>query len=283
MKPLHVISLGAGVQSTTMALMAAHGAIEPMPDAAIFADTFAEPQPVYEHLEWLRSPNVLPFPVHVVSVGKIVDDTLLAIEGVKHGKGRSATAPFFTKGKKGDAAPLRRQCTDAYKTEPFNKQLRRMHGVDHGERWPAHIPPAHVWLGISKDEAHRMKPSRENFIVRRWPLIELEMSRWDCKQWLRRHEYPIPMRSACTICPYRRDSEWRELRDADADGFEEAVSVDRAIRPGMQSRVHNPDANTGPLWLHRSMKPLERVDLRTAEEKGQPDMFGDECEGMCGL
>ena len=36
---LEVISLGAGVQSTTMALMAAHGEIEPMPDLAIFTDT----------------------------------------------------------------------------------------------------------------------------------------------------------------------------------------------------------------------------------------------------
>ena len=64
-RALHVISLGAGVQSTTLALMAAHGEIEPMPDAAIFADTGAEPPEVYEHLEWLRGGNVLPFPVHV--------------------------------------------------------------------------------------------------------------------------------------------------------------------------------------------------------------------------
>ena len=40
----HIISLGAGVQSSTMALMAAHGEIGPMPDCAIFADTGAEPQ-----------------------------------------------------------------------------------------------------------------------------------------------------------------------------------------------------------------------------------------------
>lgn len=35
---LRVLSLGAGVQSTTLALMAAHGEIGPMPDCAIFAD-----------------------------------------------------------------------------------------------------------------------------------------------------------------------------------------------------------------------------------------------------
>lgn len=35
---LRVVSFGAGVQSTTMLLMAAEGLIGPMPDLAIFAD-----------------------------------------------------------------------------------------------------------------------------------------------------------------------------------------------------------------------------------------------------
>ena len=80
---MHVISLGAGVQSTTMALMAAHGEIEPMPDAAIFADTGAEPQAVYEHLDWLRSPGVLPFPVEVVRFSDLADDIRKTAAGVK--------------------------------------------------------------------------------------------------------------------------------------------------------------------------------------------------------
>lgn len=42
-KKLVVLSLGAGVQSSTMALMAAKGEITPMPDCAIFADTQSEP------------------------------------------------------------------------------------------------------------------------------------------------------------------------------------------------------------------------------------------------
>lgn len=47
---LRILSLGAGVQSTTLALMAAHGEIGAMPDCAIFADTGWEPKAVYEHL-----------------------------------------------------------------------------------------------------------------------------------------------------------------------------------------------------------------------------------------
>jgi len=46
---LRALSLGAGVQSTTLALMAAHGEIGPMPDCAIFADTGWEPQALGVH------------------------------------------------------------------------------------------------------------------------------------------------------------------------------------------------------------------------------------------
>ena len=49
-----VISLGAGVQSSVMALMAAKGELTPMPEAAILTDTQWEPKDVYEHLDWLE-------------------------------------------------------------------------------------------------------------------------------------------------------------------------------------------------------------------------------------
>lgn len=55
---------------TTLVLMVAHGEIGPMPDCAIFADMGWRPKPVYEDLAWLRSSNVLPFPVHIVSPGR---------------------------------------------------------------------------------------------------------------------------------------------------------------------------------------------------------------------
>jgi 3'-phosphoadenosine 5'-phosphosulfate sulfotransferase (PAPS reductase)/FAD synthetase len=76
---IHVISLGAGVQSSTMALMAARGLIKPMPDCAIFADTGAEPEAVYRHLDWLE--DQLPFPVHRVSAGNLADEIMGAMAG----------------------------------------------------------------------------------------------------------------------------------------------------------------------------------------------------------
>ncbi len=60
-EPIHILSLGAGVQSSTLALMAAAGEVSPMPTAAIFADTQDEPASVYKWLDWLE--KQLPFPV----------------------------------------------------------------------------------------------------------------------------------------------------------------------------------------------------------------------------
>ena len=61
MTDLRILSLGAGVQSTTLALMIELGEV-PMVDCAIFADTMGEPKKVYEHLDWLKSK--LSYPLH---------------------------------------------------------------------------------------------------------------------------------------------------------------------------------------------------------------------------
>jgi 3'-phosphoadenosine 5'-phosphosulfate sulfotransferase (PAPS reductase)/FAD synthetase len=74
-KVLTVISLGAGVQSSTMALMAADGEL-PRPSCAIFADTGYEPKSVMRYLEFLK--KVLPYPVYIVSKGNIRDDMIAA-------------------------------------------------------------------------------------------------------------------------------------------------------------------------------------------------------------
>src|SRR5262245_64985148 len=104
-----------------MALMAAHGEIGPMPDAAIFADTQAEPAGVYEHLKWLTSGNVLPFPTHIVSAGNIAEDLKRGFT-TAGSQGRFAGAPFFIKRMKPNGASYelsmgRRICNRHYKVD----------------------------------------------------------------------------------------------------------------------------------------------------------------------
>jgi len=263
---LRVLSLGAGVQSTTMALMAAHGEITPMPDCAIFADTGAEPVQVYEHLEWLMSGNVLPFPVHVVSQGNLYDDLVLGMNSTEH---RFASIPFFTR-HNGQDGMARRQCTSEYKISPINRKVRELLG---GKRGKASVE---MWIGISTDEYQRMKRSHVQYIVNRFPLIELRMKRDACLKWMNKNGYQRPPKSACTFCPYRSNESWRLMKVTDPIGWQQALDADAALRQH-SSRL---DAK---LYLHAQRIPLEDVDLSSHAEIGQGDFFNGECEGMCGV
>ena len=269
---LRVLSLGAGVQSTTLALMAAHGEVGPMPDCAVFADTGWEPAAVYDHLAWLRSPNVLPFPVHVVSGGDIHADLLRAATGA-----RWASIPAFTRTVRGvriEIGMIRRQCTKDYKIAPIRRKVRALAGLTR-RRSPA-APVVEQWIGISFDEIVRMKPSFEAWQVNRWPLIERAMTRGDCLRWLERHDYPIPPKSSCVGCPFHSDAEWRRLRDSDAAAWASAIEVDTAIRTGLRGI-------RGEVFLHRSAVPLADADLTTPSDRGQLDLWPNECSGLCGV
>ena len=265
MTKLRVISLGAGVQSTTLALMAHWGKITPMPDCAIFADTGWEPKSVYDHLNRLR--EYLSFPVHIVSTGNLREDLISKSNSTGQ---RFASVPWFT----ANGGMGRRQCTSEYKIQPIRKKLRELLGYKKGQR----IPPesVEVWIGISTDEIQRMKDPRDKWQTHRWPLIDLRMSRQDCISFLEAEKWAAP-KSACIGCPYHSDAMWRDMRDNDPASWIDAVEVDKAIRSSGKNMRHQQ-------FMHRSLKPLDQVDLSTPVDHGQQEFgFLQECDGMCGV
>lgn len=251
------LSLGAGVQSTTVALLASREMI-PMPDVAIFADTQWEPKAVYDHLCWLE--GVLPFPVHRVTAGSVREN--LATRTNTTG-GTYAAIPYFT------AAGIgRRQCTNEYKLKPIQHELRRL--LRRSGRKPMPAGAVELLLGISLDEAHRMKDSEVAYIRNRYPLIELKMTRADCHGWLSRNGYPTPPKSACIGCPFTDDRRWMERKSTNPEEWADAVEADRLLRP------------TGE-FMHAQRVPLDQVDFSRLDRDRQPDLFGNECDGMCGV
>src|SRR5438874_10289831 len=73
---LRCLSLGAGIQSSTVLLLACEGVI-PRFDVALFADTGWEPKAVYANLARLRAHAAkFDIPVRTVSAGNIRDDAL---------------------------------------------------------------------------------------------------------------------------------------------------------------------------------------------------------------
>lgn len=258
---LCVLSLGAGVQSTTLALMAARGEIE-APDCAIFADTGDEPAAVYEHLAWLMSPGVLPFPIHIAKPDMSLRSALIA-------GADEARIPFHV----GAGGLGGRQCTRNWKIRPIRRKIRELLGV--GPRGYVAPGTVEIWIGISTDEIVRIKPSGCAFIHNRHILIEARMSRRSCYKWLEERQYRVPPKSRCKYCPYQGNVGWRDLRE-NPDEWAETVELDGWLRePAQVARFH------GEVFLHQSRVPLAQADISIASTG--PDLFGHECEGMCGV
>lgn len=204
------------------------------------------------------SPNVLPFPVHIVSAGNIRDQLIAAGRG-----NRWASIPAFAKTvtPAGSEVPIleedddgelvevatrrtssqtvsigmiRRQCTTDFKIVPIRRKIRELAGLTR-KRSPS-FPVVESWIGISTDEIIRAKPSFEGWQIKRFPLIEQRMSRRDCLAWLRRYDYPDPPKSACIGCPFHDNARWRHMREIDTEAWADAArSI--CIGPAFRSRM----------------------------------------------
>src|SRR5690606_28461390 len=137
------------------------GLIEPMPVAAIFADTGWESPRTYQWLGWLK--QRLPFPVHIVSAGNIRDDQLTNV------KRHRTLMPFYTRGQRGRNAILRRKCTHDYKVRPIQEVMRRELLGLRPRQWAPKYVVIVQWFGISTDEIYRVRSSREPWIEYRYP------------------------------------------------------------------------------------------------------------------
>jgi hypothetical protein len=275
------LSLGAGVQSSCLALMAATGEVGPVPDAAIFADTQAEPASVYKWLDWLdaeiqRSP--FPFPVHRVTRGSLTEVSLTIRERVRTvgAPWSKSLIPAFVANPNGSCGIMGRSCTADFKIAVLLKEERRLAQVKRGQKEVT----ATTWIGISYDEMQRMKVSREKWCQNRWPLIERRMRREDCLKWMADHGYPKPPRSSCVYCPFHSNAEWRRLRDEEPEEFARAVKFEQDL----QDVKRRSDGMNGVPFLHNSLMPLGEVDLSDYQnDPRQMDMFQNECAGMCGV
>ena len=267
-----VLSLGAGVQSTVMALMAEQGYDAfSKPDIAIFADTGWEPSAVYEHLNWLE--KQLSYPVVRVSNGNIKEDIL---NGINPEGRQFIDMPVYVTKDDGKQYVGTRQCTKQYKLKPIHKYLREILKLAPGKRAPKETQ-VEMWLGLSIDEASRVKPSREEWITLSYPLLDRNLSRNQLYQWFK-ERYPnrkLP-KSACIGCPYHSDQMWAEMKKNDPESFQEAVHVEWAMQNVPQSR----GALDGTAYLHRSRKPLSQVKFNTQNNNAT---MAEECEGICGI
>jgi hypothetical protein len=250
---LRLLSLGAGVQSTTVLLLACDGTI-PRFDYALFADTKWEPRAVYQQLDKVRTiAEKAGIPVLTVSAGHIRRDAVDASR-------RFVTMPLHVRNPDGSKGMARRQCTGEYKIKPLKAAARALLGFPHPIRVPAGVF-AEQAIGISVDEIHRAKDSDVRYPRNVFPLLDLGMSRQDCLTYLADHGFGETVKSACVGCPFSGNARLRWLRDTDPEAWADLVEFDREIRNGSPRAIVEGKPLRGQFFVHRSLKPLDQVDL----------------------
>ena len=259
---IRLLSLGAGVQSSTALLLAAHGKI-PRFDAAIFSDTGWEPRSVYRHLDRLTDiAQHAGIPVVRVANGDIRADALDPAH-------RFASMPLFTLGPNGERGMARRQCTNEYKIKPIKREVRRRLGYPHPIRVPDGVH-AEVAIGISLDEVGRARDSDVRYMRHVFPLLDLRWRREDCVAYLTEHGLGDTPKSSCIGCPFHDDGFWADLKAGNPTDWADAVDFDTAIRHGSARANADGHPMRGQYFLHAQRLPLDQVALRP-RRRGSPD------------
>ena len=261
-----VLSFGGGVQTTALALMLERGDVLPgaeRPDVAIFADTGAEPRHVYETIEWLRERVSYPVLVERAQgdLERDVRDQLAGVSNWRHKSPRPDQCDLPVFGVRGGM--VQRQCTTAYKVDVIKRGICGFYGKPATAFRAGEVVQ---YIGISWDEAIRMKDSRVQYIRNSWPLVDGRWTRSGCWEWLE-EEYPghPAGRSACYFCPFHSVGEWRELKRRYPELWERSLDLDGVLR-GAGMTLFKPGVQSA-------------VELQGDFGEG----WGNECEGHCGV
>ena len=320
---MEILSLGAGRQSSTLFLMSCVGQLPKLDAAIFADTQWEPAGVYETLAFLDEQGQRAGIPVHVVTRGDIREDMVdfrrhrVSIDGK-----RFANAPFFVLGPNGEKGRMKRQCTSEYKIEPVERAIREILGYKPRQRYPREVV-VNQWLGISLDEAVRAKPPGRLRKVKKqvgsdlygdpvfaeaevwkpslwkthcYPFLDLKL--WpdrgatdagmlprrytakQCVEWLAKHfpgrEFP---RSACIGCPFRSNLEWADMKARRHDEWADAVAFDRDIRLADARSARAKRILVGDPFVHQQRVPLNMVNLG----KNENDLFGEECEGVCGV
>lgn len=235
-----ILSYGGGIQTVAMCVLVATERL-PRPDAVIAADTGREMPTTWEYADTYMRPLLarVGLDLHIASHDLATVD-LYAHNG-------DLLIPVYT-----STGKLPTFCSTEWKARVVQRHARSLGYTDE----------LVMWIGFSQEERKRIKRVEPN---RRYPLLDLMMTRADCERVILDAGLPLPHKSRCFMCPHQHNSEWREVQ-AIPELWEQAKALDYEVREADER---------GTIYLHRARKPLDQIDLT-------PDSR-DEGERQCGL
>ena len=194
----NIITLGLGVNSVSILALIKLGLLKLDNPIVVFADVGAEKKETYKYLEYFK--KVSPLKINVV-------------------KSKEKKGNLYEYCKECKILPQRflRWCTDRWKRKPL-EDFRKSICKDDDYK---------IIIGIAYDEKHRatrwMKDEKVSF-----PLIDLEMTRKDCINVIKKVGWEVPCKSGCWFCPFAPLSEFANLRKYDKETYKELVEMENA-------------------------------------------------------
>lgn len=244
-------SYGGGTQSVAIAVMVANGELT-RPDRVVIADTGREAQETWDYTRDVVNPLLAEVDLEVeIASHDYATVDLYALNG-------DLLIPAFT----GDSGALPGFCSNEWKKRVVSRWAKDQ---GYGKK-----NPARMWLGISVDEVHRAKPSGIPWLHYHWPLLlDVPRRRDECINLVQLAGLPTPPRSACWMCPYRSNEEWRHIRDRYPNEWAKAIALEEMIQ--------KKDSRDGRLYLHKSRVPLQEAVI----DHDNLDLFGGCDSGFC--
>ena len=272
---LKILSCGAGMQSTALALMSCenkkHGIVYPeipVYDLIVFCDMGWEPDWVYEQVEFIKKACEdcgITF--------KILETDLYGDYIEKFGVRRVASIPFWSVDANGKKGKMRRQCTIDKKIVAIQKYVRyEILGYKFRQKCKKEDKGRHeMHIGLSKEEEHRVFESMNPMFVTKFPLVDMGLTRADNYKYIL-EEWGIETKaSACSYCPFHRNYFFQHIKEHCPDCYKAVVNLDNVLeerQPGSQIR--------SKLYISRSRKriadltPEECMDAETFLYRGKP-------------
>lgn len=259
---MKILSCGAGMQSTALALMACENVKNPgkfpcvpVYDLICFCDLGKEPPWVLEQVDFIRN-ACLDVGIRFEVISSPLYEDYLRDFGNK----RVVSIPFWTIGEDGKKGRMLRNCTLEYKIGLIQKYVRwQLLGYRKGQRIkPEDIKAHEMHIGFSFEEKHRCRDNPNKMFVNVFPLVDMKLERKDNYAYIKDVWGLETKASACSFCPYHRNYFFQYLKEHDEKEYEDLVDFDE-----MLEREQPNTKITSKLYISRSRKRI--ADLQPEE------------------
>jgi hypothetical protein len=270
-RKVRVFSFGGGVQSHAVLVLQAQGKLSQPYDYFVFANVGADSEnpDTLAYIEKYTKPFCEKHGIRFVEVQKQrgrgknkTPDTLVELI---YRTQKSVPIPARMGG---NGAPGRRSCTVDFKivvVDGWIKKDKYTHAV--------------VGLGISIDEFDRARDTQWfdkvrdkpfGFMKRReYPLIDMRINRDGCRKLIAEAGLPEPPKSSCYFCPFKKRSEWIDLKQSDPGLFQKAVDIETELNRKRKA------LGKDNVYMHRDMVLLDQA------VGNQPRLFLDDSMDAC--